>query len=301
MSRCWAYLFLFLLGFPSAAQDLRIQELIGKSTTFMAVLIEDVNGDGKPDIIAAQEHRILWFENPTWEMHTLADNTLGQNYVCIAAHDIDGDGKLDLAVGSQWRPADRKTGGVIHWMRRSEATGRSLWKSFPIAEEPTTHRMRWIDVTGDGKPELLVAPLHGRAIGDQPADQPLRLLVFTPPAKPESDPWPVTVASNTLHVMHNLAPLAWKGHSAEAFASAAREGLHLHRREPGGAWKQDLLGQGNPGEIKFGKLGGDRVAATIQPWHGNGVVIYRETQQLPWKREVLDESLEEGHGIVWAD
>lgn len=291
------------LSLPLAvgAQDLRMQELLGKSTTFMAVLIEDVNGDGKPDIIAAQEPRIVWFENPTWEMYTLADNTLGQNYVCMAAHDIDGDGTLDLAVGSQWRPADRKTGGVIQWMRRTEATGRALWETFLIAEEPTTHRMRWIDVTGDGKPELIVAPLHGRALGDSPDDEPLRLLVFTPPAKPESTKWPVDVASNSLHVMHNLAPLMWKGHAATAFASASREGLHLHRRNPDGQWTQDLIGEGNPGEIKFGILGGTRVAATIQPWHGNGVVIYREQTELPWKREVLDEGLQEGHAIAWAD
>ncbi|MCU0226592.1 MAG: VCBS repeat-containing protein [Bryobacterales bacterium] len=293
----WGLLFAALL----TAQPVRMQELLGQSSTFMAVLVEDVNGDGKPDIVAAQEHRIVWFENPGWQMHTLADDTMAKNYVCLAAQDIDGDGSLDFAVGSAWRPADRKTGGVIQWMRRSEPTGRALWKAFPITEEPTTHRMRWADVTGDGKPELLVAPLHGRALGDDPADEPLRLLVLTPPAQPETQPWRMEVANSSLHVMHNLAPLAWKGHAAEALASAAREGLHLHRRSADGQWRQDLLGQGNPGEIKFGMLGGTRVAATIQPWHGNGLVVYRETRQLPWPREVLDESLEEGHAIAWAD
>ena len=302
MLRPWLrFVLLAVLAIPLAAQPLRIQELIGGSSTFMAVLIEDVNGDGKLDIIAAQEHRIIWFENPTWEMHVLADDTMAQNYVCLAAHDVNGDGKLDLAVGSSWRPADRKTGGVIQWMRRSEPTGRALWKAFPIAEEPTTHRMRWADVTGDGKAELLVAPLHGRALGDDPADEPLRLLVFTPPPQPERDSWPVEVADNSLHVMHNLAPIEWKGQPGVAFASAAREGLHLHRRTQDGNWRQELLGEGNPGEIKFGMLGGTRVAATVQPWHGNGLVVYRETRALPWERMVLDEGLEEGHAVAWAD
>jgi hypothetical protein len=302
MLRIWLSLALALSWSPwVGAQPLRIQELLGNTSTFMAVLIEDVNGDGKLDIIAAQEHRIVWFENPTWEMHTLADDSLGQSYVCMAAHDINGDGRLDLAVGSAWRPADRKTGGVIHWMRRSEPTGRALWKSFPIAEEPTTHRMRWVDVSGNGKPELIVAPLHGRALGDDPADEPLRVLVFSPPANPETEAWHEEVASSSLHVMHNLAPLDWKGHHATAIASAAREGLHLHRRMPDGEWRQELLGEGNPGEIKFGWLGGDRVAATVQPWHGNGLVVYRETRALPWERIEVDAGLEEGHAIAWAD
>lgn len=303
MSRIWirSVLLLVVTVATLAAQPFRVQELLGKSSTFMAVLIEDVNHDGKPDIVAAQEHRILWFENPTWEMHTLADESMAKNYVCMAAHDINGDGKLDLAVGSSWRPADRKTGGVIQWMRRTEPTGRALWKAFPITEEPTTHRMRWADVTGDGKPELLVAPLHGRALGDNPADEPLRLMVLTPPSQPEREAWRSEVANSSLHVMHNLAPLAWKNEPGLAVVTAAREGLHLHRRTPLGIWQQDKLGEGNPGEVKFGLLGGTRVAATIQPWHGNGLVVYRETRQLPWERMVLDESLAEGHAVAWAD
>lgn len=302
--RIWVFALFALLALnsrASAAYSLRTQELIGNSTTFMAVLIEDVNQDGKPDIIAVQEQRIVWLENPTWEAHLLADDTMAQSYVCAAAQDIDGDGKLDLAVGSAWRPADRKTGGVIQWMRRSEATGRERWKAFPIAEEPTTHRMRWMDVSGDGKPELIVAPLHGKAAGEKPADEGVRLLVFTPPAKPESMPWTLEVADDSLHIVHNLSPLAWKGEDTDALVSASREGLTLQRRTPLGIWRKDLLGEGNPGEVKFGMLGGTRVAATIQPWHGTAIVGYRETKELPWERMEIDKGLEEGHAIAWAD
>lgn len=302
--RTWVFALFVLLTLPgtlAAEYRLRTQELIGNSTTFMAVLIEDVNHDGKPDIIAVQEQRILWLENPTWEAHVLADDSMAQSYVCVAAHDIDGDGKLDLAVGSAWRPADRKTGGVVQWMRRTEATGRARWQAFPIAEEPTTHRMRWMDVTGDGKQELVVAPLHGKAIGEAPADEGVRMLVFTPPAKPESEPWKLEVASDTLHIVHNLSPIAWKAESADAMLTASREGLTLHRRTPVGIWRKDLLGQGNPGEIKLGLLGGTRVAATVQPWHGTHLVVYRETKELPWERLEVDSQLEEGHAVAWAD
>ena len=33
---------------------------------------------------------------------------------------------------------------------------------FPISAEPTLHRIKWADVDGDRKLELIVAPLHGK-------------------------------------------------------------------------------------------------------------------------------------------
>ena len=58
-----------------------------------------------------------------------------------------------------WRPADTQGGGTLQWVRQ-EANGD--WTVFPIAAEPTLHRIRWGDVKGDGKKELIVAPLQGR-------------------------------------------------------------------------------------------------------------------------------------------
>ncbi|MCC6264875.1 MAG: VCBS repeat-containing protein [Bryobacterales bacterium] len=303
MMRTWAFALLSILlpGTLEAEFALRTQELMGNAGVFMAVLIEDINQDGKPDIVAVQEQRIVWFENPTWERHLLADDTMAQSYVCAAAQDIDGDGKVDLAVGSAWRPADRKTGGVIQWMRRTEATGRARWQAFPISEEPTTHRMRWLDANGDGRRELVVAPLHGRARGATPGDEGVRILVFRPPAKPESETWKREVASDALHVVHNLTPIAWKGEPGEALLTASREGLMLHRRAAPGTWRMDLLGEGSPGEVKLGRLGSRRVAVGVEPWHGAGLVVYRETDELPWERMVVDTQLEEGHAVAWAD
>ncbi|HET6422639.1 MAG TPA: VCBS repeat-containing protein, partial [Planctomycetaceae bacterium] len=34
-----------------------------------AVSQADVNGDGKPDIVAVSENRIQWYENPSWTKH----------------------------------------------------------------------------------------------------------------------------------------------------------------------------------------------------------------------------------------
>ena len=49
-----------------------------------------------------------------------------------------------------------------------------------------------------------------------------------------------------------------------------------------------------------GHLGKQRFLAAIEPWHGNQVAIYRERDGL-WERQVIDDSLADGHTILAAD
>src|SRR5262245_30893834 len=126
-----------------------------------AVTVADINNDGKIDIIAINPTQAAWFENPTWKKHVVMDGLTKKDNVCIAAHDIDGDGRLDLALGAEWMPTNTESGGSLQWLRQPEDPAKR-WELFPIAAEPTLHRIRWGDVDGDGRKELLVAPLQGR-------------------------------------------------------------------------------------------------------------------------------------------
>jgi hypothetical protein len=46
---------------------------------------------------------------------------------------------------------------------RQNAPGAArAWDVFPIFAETTLHRIKWADVDGDKKQELIVAPLHGK-------------------------------------------------------------------------------------------------------------------------------------------
>jgi hypothetical protein len=47
-------------------------------------------------------------------------------------------------------------------------------------------------------------------------------------------------------------------------------------------------------------LGRRRFLASIEPWHGNQVVVYTR-QGNQWQRQVLDESLDGGHTVQAAD
>src|SRR5690349_6932535 len=83
--------------------EFRAQQLDEKLTVGYGVLLVDLNGDKKPDIVVADSHRIIWFENPTWKMHTILQGQTAHDNVAIAPVDINGDGKLELVLGAGWQ------------------------------------------------------------------------------------------------------------------------------------------------------------------------------------------------------
>ena len=48
--------------------EFKTQEIDRSLTVGYATLLEDINEDGKKDIIVVDSHRVIWFENPTWKM-----------------------------------------------------------------------------------------------------------------------------------------------------------------------------------------------------------------------------------------
>ncbi|MGC6442705.1 MAG: FG-GAP repeat domain-containing protein, partial [Rubripirellula sp.] len=46
--------------------------------------IDDVNGDGKPDIILADKSTVQWYENPSWNKHVIARDLTERDNVCVA-------------------------------------------------------------------------------------------------------------------------------------------------------------------------------------------------------------------------
>src|SRR5262249_30607660 len=70
-----------------------MKEIDKSLTVGYAVLLVDVNGDKKLDIVVVDSHRVVWYENPTWKRRLIIDKTTRADNVCAAAYDIDGDGK----------------------------------------------------------------------------------------------------------------------------------------------------------------------------------------------------------------
>ena len=293
-------LILFCAG-AAPGMRFRGQEIQREFGVGYAVLVEDINGDRKPDIVAINPTQAVWFENPTWQKHVILEGGTKKDNVCIAAHDIDGDGMIDLAVGADWQPTNTAGGGSLQWIGRRGSASGGYWKLTAIGEEPTLHRIRWGDVDGDGKAELVVAPLHGRATkGPSWEGQGARILIYRVPKDPARDPWPMEVADNSLHIVHNFLVENFDQDPQKEIIVASREGLHVLKRSPSGAWSKTLIGEGSPGEVKMGRVGGKRCAATVEPWHGNSVVVYEERPGL-WSRLVIEDQLSGAHALGWGD
>lgn len=146
-----------------------------------------------------------------------------------------------------------------------------------------------------------MTPLHGRGTkGPEWQGQGARILVFRPPQNPQRDPWPAEVVDDTLHILHNLLTVNVDGDPQEEILTASREGVTLFNRGGDGKWTKTLIGEGSPGEIKLGRVGGRRMLATVEPWHGRSVVIYAEAPGM-WARTVIESEIAGGHALGWAD
>src|ERR1041384_2629261 len=125
-----------------------------------AVIVTDINHDGKPDVIGMtqQVKELKWYENPTWEPHVMVQDIAGM--VNLAAHDVDGDGVPEIAIESGFSMNASKSEGLV-WLLQHQGYPKQLWKAIHVDALTTSHHIAWADVDGDGKKELINAPLIG--------------------------------------------------------------------------------------------------------------------------------------------
>jgi hypothetical protein len=96
-----------------------------------AVRLADVNADGRPDVVAINPSELAWFENPGWQRHVVLRDAVPRDHVTIAAADVDGDGRVEIALGAAWNPRNTTSGGTLHLARRSTPDGRAPWTVTP--------------------------------------------------------------------------------------------------------------------------------------------------------------------------
>ncbi|MCE6988222.1 VCBS repeat-containing protein [Dyadobacter sp. CY323] len=262
----------------------------------------DVDGDGKKDILLADKKEIVWYKNPggksgKWVRYVIAKDLTEQDNVCIAARDIDGDGKVEVAVGAQWNPSETKNNklsGAVFYMNAPDDRTQ-LWEPVRLHHEVTIHRMQWVKKADDGF-QLAVLPLHGEGnAGGVGAG--VKLIIFDVPEN-RKGLWSYQLLETNMHMTHNLQPMEVPGRLL-GLSVAGKEGVQVFLSgadgwAPSGNW---MVADQGVGEIRTGSLGKNQLfTATIEPMHGTSLVVYSKDN-----RTVLTDKIKEGHALACGD
>ncbi len=287
--------------------NFKTQEIDSNVGIGYGLALADVDGDGRTDILLADKDLIAWYQNPKWEKHIIAEKLTDKDHVCIAARDINGDGKCEIAVGAQWNPGDTVDSGAVFYLVPPEDRTQR-WKPIQLTHEPTTHRMRWVR-NRSGRYDLIVAPLHGRG-NKNGVGNGVRILAYH---KPEDVtlPWNTTLVADAMHMTHNFEVIPSTPDEPESLLLAGREGIVRLTSGTNGWRSQWVARHDTPelqgaGEVRWGAFaGGQPYVAAIEPMHGNQLVIYTPPPEGPkdglWQRRVLDDTLVDGHALACHD
>ena len=245
------------------------------------VVVADLNRDGKPDIIALAPglKELRWYENPGWEKHVLVTGI--NQPINAAAYDVDGDGIPEIALAHEFSNVYGKSLGIVSILtHQGDPTGP--WSIKEIDRVPTSHRLRFADIDGSGKKVLVNFPLIGpQSLAPDYRDH-VSLLMYRP------GEWKREVITDAEEgVVHGIMATAWDGGKRESLLSASFLGVHLLQFDKG-QWKRTLVVKGDPADwpksgssdVVAGHLGRERFLATIEPWHGNKVVVYRQNKDV---------------------
>ena len=285
------------------------------------VAVADVTGDGRLDILAlSSEQKIVdWYQNPSWRTRSVTTATEKNISLAPLFHQRLSARGMALASGFYLNRAEK--GGDLWWAQ----PGASLdaeWAVTPIGRIPASHRLRWADLDGDGRLELVVVPIVGA--GSRPPDYsvPSPITWFQMPetlltghaesAGQQSSKWIPHLIDDTLNIVHGVDVMDWNGDGRDEILTASTQGVNLFASKGWGddlTWTRTLLTPGDPGpdryhgssEIGVGKIRGHRFLATIEPWHGDKVVVYPGSAGGFSQRQVIDSSFNNGHALVCAD
>ncbi len=292
---------------PPGPVEFRAHVIDAKIPGGYAVSVVDMNKDGKPDVIGSTQRvpEVAWHENPTWERHVIADGL--SQIVNLAATDLDGDRIPEIAVENAFAMVPAKSEGLV-WLLRHQGDPKQRWKEPQRVDAfATSHHLAWADVDGDGKQELINAPLVGPKGLAPSYDQDKASIFWYDQEKWERR----LVADDVRGILHRVRPVMWDNDKRSELLAASFDGIVLYRSSGRGAnlkWEARKLSPGHTGDapklgssdVAVGQHNRRRILASVEPWHGNEIVVYTESGGT-WQRRVLFDGMLEGHEVAVAD
>jgi hypothetical protein len=142
----------------------------------------------------------------------------------------------------------------------------------------TSHRLRWLDLDGNGKKVLVNAPLAGGLVKPPDYRGAVPLVYYRPGS------WKREIISEELQgVLHGIFITDWDKDGREEILTASFLGIDLFTFGRQRQWRRTRIANGSPdpwprggsSEITVARSGRDRFLCALEPWHGNQVVIYR--------------------------
>ncbi len=280
------------------------------------VEIADVDGDGKPDIIALGGSTCAWYQNPSWQKRIISTAKETPGIISSATRDIDGDGKAEVTIAYEFSMNKPKDGKLL--LGRQGATLDAPWTFTPIANVGSLHRLRWGDIDGDKIPELVAAPIFGPS-ATPPAfqEEGARIRIYTPQVQKDRITFDASTIEHPLFVLHAIDVIDVDQDGRCEILTASNSGVVAFSKAKitlpvlGSRldWSVGLGPVGAAGaapkrgssEVHIGNLNrAERFYATIDPWHGSEVSITRRDGGTN-NREVLDNTLDDGHALWVAD
>jgi hypothetical protein len=269
------------------------------------VIAADLNRDGRPDLITVSSgmSQLLWFENPGWQRHVIASGLSAP--INASAADLDGDGIPELALAHGFTTsAQTSVGNVSLFTHGTDVT--QPWTMRELDRTPTAHRLRWLRAEG-GSHWLINGPLIGESLRAPEYRGSTPIHFYRPPDWKRE-----TVTTAEEGVVHAIEIMNVPGNGAmlgTGFVSAGFLGVSAYRYDSRTAsWNRSSVVPGDPApwprsgasEIASVRVGGTVQAATIEPWHGTKVVVYRNPGTAS-ERMAIDTTLTDAHVLIAAD